>query len=70
MTAARNVYRDLDTIQRFALIIDAKEALIEEIRKLKAVPQCRERPLDGRFLPFQLLDDAGKAVCHSLIPPV
>src|ERR1035441_3962366 len=34
------------------------------------VPQCRERPLDGRFLPFQLLDDAGKAVCHSLIPPV
>lgn len=31
-----NVYRDLDTIQRFAMIIDAREALIEEIRKLKA----------------------------------
>jgi len=31
-----DIYRDLDTIQRFAMIIDAKDALIEEIRGLKA----------------------------------
>lgn len=31
-----DVYRDLDTIQRFAIIIDAKDALVDEIRKLKA----------------------------------
>ncbi|MBZ5619496.1 MAG: DEAD/DEAH box helicase family protein [Acidobacteriia bacterium] len=31
-----DVYRDLDTIQRFAMIIDARDALLEEIRKLKA----------------------------------
>lgn len=31
-----DIYRDLDTIQRFVMVIDGKEALIEEIRKLKA----------------------------------
>ena len=31
-----DIYRDLDTIQRFALIIDAKDTLIEEVRMLKA----------------------------------
>lgn len=30
-----DIYRDLDTIQRFALIINAKDSLIEEIRQLK-----------------------------------
>ena len=29
-------YRDLDTIQRFAMIINARDSVIEEIRKLKA----------------------------------
>jgi hypothetical protein len=33
------------------------------------IPQRRERPLDGRLLPFQLRDDAGKSFCHSLILP-
>ena len=31
-----DVYRDLDTLQRFATVIEANEALIQEVRSLKA----------------------------------
>ena len=30
-----DVYRDLDTLQRFAVVIEANEALIQEVRSLK-----------------------------------
>jgi superfamily II DNA or RNA helicase len=31
-----DIFRDLDTIQRFGIVIDARDALIDEVRKLKA----------------------------------
>jgi superfamily II DNA or RNA helicase len=31
-----DIYRDLDTIQRFSLVINARESLIEDIRQLKS----------------------------------
>lgn len=34
------------------------------------LPQRCERPFDGCFLPFQLIDDAGEAFCHSVVPVV
>ncbi len=38
-------YRDLDTLQRFASAIDAKEALLQEIGTAKSSLLARERPI-------------------------
>jgi len=43
-----DVYRDLDTLQRFASVINAKEELLQEIRVTKRSLLAKEMPLSAR----------------------
>src|SRR3989338_1127794 len=43
-----DVYRDLDTLQRFALVIAADEGLLQEVRATKTSLLAKDIPLPGR----------------------
>ena len=55
---ADDVYRDLDTLQRFAVVIEANEILLDEVRETKASLLSKDH----------LSPDQGDAVVESPIP--
>ena len=43
-----DVYRDLDTLQRFAVVVEAGESLLDEVHETKATLLAKDRPDPGQ----------------------